>query len=59
MKQIQVITVTTEQANKIERWLACYSDNIYRKDHSEAAITEFHLVADATTMKRIVREVEF
>ena len=57
-KKFQTIIVTKEEASRVEKWLTCYTDNYYRKDYkSGSETTEFHLVADEATMKRIAREV--
>lgn len=56
MKQFYTIITDKSQADKMEKMLSIYSNNIRRDDRHETT-TELHFVADEATMKRIAKEV--
>ena len=55
-KKFNVIITDKSQADKMEKMLSIYSNNI-RRDDRYNNVVEFHFVADSSTMERIVKEV--
>ena len=56
MKQFYTIIVSKEEADKMEKMLSIYSNNI-RRDDRHNSVTELHFVANSETMERISKEV--
>ena len=55
-KKFNVIITDKSQADKMEKMLSIYSNNI-RRDDRYNNVVEFHFVADSLTMERIAKEV--
>ena len=56
MKKFYTVVTDKAQADKMEKMLSIYSNNVRRDDRHES-VTEIHFVADEATMERIVKEV--